>query len=338
MSVPLGRWRQAGERSGGGARGAHLRAIACSIVVAIRGLALLVLAAALLSGCSSGGGEAPEATIGDPASNTKVAVTVHSVKVLRTITLEDGIPSTVRDKGVYVLVDMTVKNLQDTADVVDLRTLWVKVDDKYYSADEGMADDNEAPRDFRPIRTGRLGPGKKVRGMVLFLVPRGSLQSVTYRGEPEDLVIGLGGMKATATAAKKVPRIGQTAKAGGLAMTVHSVSYPTHLTHGLWTTSAKSGDRLVMIDVTLRNLDRKPSYHIDPLSVRVIDAKGKGWGSYDRSENGLPESVQLPLKRLQPGSQVRGTVVISVPAKAKLRRVRYEVGVLGPPLEVRLGK
>jgi hypothetical protein len=173
--------------------------------------------------------------------------------------------------------------------------------------------------------------------MVLFLMPQGTLDTLTYAAEPADIVVGLEGMKAEAQRTGKAPRVGQTARGGGLAMTVHSVTYPKALTYGLWTTSAKSGDRLVVVDVTLKNLDRNPSYRIDPLSVRLIDAKDNNWGSYDRTDRGLSESAQLPLKRLAPGGQVRGKVVISVPAKAKIKRIRYEVGVMGPPLESRVG-
>ena len=135
---------------------------------------------------------------------------------------------------------------------------------------------------------------------------------------------------------KRPPKVGGTAKGGGLAFTVSSMTYPTSLTEGLWTTSAKSGNKLVLLKVTVRNLDRTPSYEVDPLSVAIVDANGKRWGPFNRSDLGLADSEQFPVKRLRPGAKVSGKVVISVPKHAKLKAVRYESGVLGPPLEVRV--
>jgi len=83
-------------------------------------------------------------------------------------------------------------------------------------------------------------------------------------------------------------------------------------------------------------LDRAPSYKVDPLSVALVNAKGMRWSSFNRSALGLADSEQLPLKRLRRGAKVRGKVLISVPKHAKLKTIRYESGVLGPPLEVRV--
>lgn len=91
-----------------------------------------------------------------------------------------------------------------------------------------------------------------------------------------------------------------------------------------------------MIDVALKNIKRKPTYEIDPLGLRIVDAKKMSWLPYNRETSALPESAQLPVKSLKPGAQVRGKVVISVPANRQLKRIRYAVGVLGPPLEVGL--
>lgn len=121
-------------------------------------------------------------------------------------------------------------------------------------------------------------------------------------------------------------------------MTVHSVTYPKQLIYGGTIYTPKSGDRIAVLDVTLKNLDRSPNYRIDPEALGILDAKGTTWHPYHRVDPGLAESVQLPMKLLKPGAQVSGKVVISVPANRKLKRIRYDVGVLGPPLEVRLAK
>jgi len=184
------------------------------------------------------------------------------------------------------------------------------------------------------VRT--LGPGKKVRGMVAYGVPKGTeLKGVTYVADP-DIEIGLNGKTVKAPPVERVPGVGQTAKGGGLAFTVSSMTYPTSLTHGVWTTSAKPGRKLVLLKVTVRNLGRAPSYQVDPLSLAIVDSKGTRWGPFNRSDLGVADSEQFPLKRLRPGATVSGKVVISVPKHAKLKTVRYESGVLGPPLEVRV--
>jgi len=297
-------------------------------------LVLLTLAAVLLAGCGSGGGAA---SVGERAANDKVAVTVHSVKTYTKITTEDGDVLTMKSpKNVYLIVDLTIRNLQDTAYQVDPGNVHlVTTDDKYWAGDSGQSV-AAFPEEFKALAARTLGPGKKVRAMVAYGVPKGTqLKSVTYAADP-DIVIGLNAMTVKAPPVKRVPRVGQTAKGGGLAFTVSSMTYPTSLTHGMWTTSAKSGRKLVLLKVTVRNLDRAPSYKVDPLSVVIVDAKGTRWGPFNRSDLGLAAAEQLPLKSLRPGATVSGKVLISVPKSATLKTVRYKSGVLGPPLEVRV--
>ena len=298
-------------------------------------LVLFTLAAALLAGC--GGGES--AAVGERASNDKVAVTVHSVKTYTKITTEDGDVLRMKSpKNVYLVVDLTIRNLQDTAYQVDPESVrLVTGDDKYWTGDGGQFV-AQFPEEFKALKVRTLGPGKKVRGMVGYGVPKGTeLKSVTYVADP-DIEIGLDGMVVKAPSVKRVPKVGGTAKGGGLSFTVSSMTYPTSLTHGLWTTTAKSGRKLVVLKVTVRNLDRSPSYKVDPLSVAIVDAKGTRWGPFNRSDLGLAGSEQLPLKLLRPGAKASGKVLISVPKNATLKTVRYEAGVLGPPLEVRAAR
>jgi hypothetical protein len=296
----------------------------------------LALTVALLAGCGGSGGSA---AVGEKATNDKVAVTVNSVKTYTEITTEKGDVLTMKSPNdVYVVVDMTIRNLQDTPHQVDPENIrLMTADDKYWSGDGGqfVAD---FPDEFKALTARTLGPGKQVRGMVGHGVPIGTeLKSVTYVADP-DIEISLDGMKVAAPPVTKAPKVGQTAKAGGMAFTVSSVSYPSSLTHGMWTTTAKSGDKLVLLKVTVKNLDRTPSYKVDPLAVAIVDGKGTRWSSFNRSALGLAASEQLPIKNLRPGAKVSGKVVISVPKNAKLKAIRFESGVLGPPLEVRLTK
>lgn len=295
-----------------------------------------------LAGCGSTQAT-KEVKIGEPAGNSKLEMTVNSVKALREITMEDGSVSTVSRSGVYLLLDLTVKNLQQDVQDIDLHDMQLRVGQKYWRPLESFADDPHVPKAFRPLRT-ELRPGKKAHGMILFRIPRGTLMSLTYSADSKDIVIGLEGIKAKPAAAKPVPRLSQTARAGGLSMIVRSVTYPRKLVYSkpgsgvTLTLSARANQKLVVIDIVLKNIKRKPAYGIDPLAVAIIDAKGTGWLPYNRKQVALPESVQLPVKRLKPGAQVRGKVVISFPASRQLKRIRYGVGVLGPPLEVRITK
>jgi len=318
----------------------HARAGTSPLALVLGALLLLALAAGLLlAGCSvdigDGGGSA---AIGERASNDKVAVTVHSVKTYTKITTEDGDVLTMKSpKNVYLIVDLTVRNLQDTALEVDPENVrLVTTEDKYWTGDAGQTV-AEFPDEFDALDSRTLASGKKVRGMVAYGVPKGTeLKSVTYVADP-DIEIGLDGMTVKAPPAKRAPKVSGTAKGGGLAFTVSSMTYPSSLTHGMWTTSAKSGNKLVLLKVTVRNLDRTPSYKVDPLSVVIVDGGGTRWGPFNRSDLGVDDSEQFPMKRLGPGAKASGKVVISVPKHAKLMAVRYEAGVLGPPLELRVG-
>ena len=300
---------------------------------------LFALAAVWLAGCSVdiGGDEGGSATVGERAANDKVAVTVHSVKTYSKITTEEGdVLTMTAPKNVYVIVDLTVRNLQDTAFKVDPEDVHlVKSDDKYWAGDAGRWS-ADFPEEFKALEADSLAAGKKVRGMVAYGVPKGTeLKSVTYVADP-DIAIDLSGMIVEAPPVKRVPKVAGTAKGGGLAFTVSSVTYPSSLTDGLWTTSAKSGNKLVLVKATVRNVDRGPSYKVDPLAIAIVTANGDRWGPFNRSDLGLSDSEQFPMKRLKPGAKASGKVVISVPKSAKLLTVRYEVGVLGPPVEVRL--
>jgi hypothetical protein len=340
MEISLRMRRRAGAFAGAH-EGAHARGRTSRAAGPLYALILLALAATLLSGCSVdlGGGDSP-ATIGERAANDKVAVTVHSVKTYTKITTEDGDVLTMQSpKNVYVVADITIRNLQDTALAVDPENVrLVKNDDKYWAGDGGSLSVSNFPEEFKALKARSLGAGKQVRGMVVYGVPKGTeLKSVTYVADP-DIAIALDGLTVKAPPVKRPPNVGGTAKGGGLAFTVSSMTYPTSLTHGLWTTSAKSGNKLVLLKVTVRNLDRTPSYKVDPLSLAIVDANGKRWGPFNRSDLGVSDSEQFPMKRLRRGAQASGKVVISVPKHAKLKAVRYESGVLGPPLEVRAGR
>ena len=313
--------------------GAHARGRTSRAAGPLYALILLALAATLLAGCSVdiGGGDSP-ATIGERAANDKVAVTVHSVKTYTKITTEDGDVLTMQSpKNVYLVADITIRNLQDTALAVDPENVrLVKSDDKYWAGDGGDLSVSNFPEEFKALKARSLGAGKQVRGMVVYGVPKGTeLKSITYVADP-DIAIGLAGKTVKAPPVKLPPKVGGTAKGGGLAFTVSSLTYPTSLTHGLWTTSAKSGNKLVLLKVTVRNLDRTPSYKVDPLSVALVDANGKRWGPFNRSDLGVADSEQFPMKHLRRGAKASGKVVISVPKTRQVEGGPLRGGRAGP--------
>jgi hypothetical protein len=90
---------------------------------------------------------------------------------------------------------------------------------------------------------------------------------------------------------------------------------------------------MVLADLTVKNVDRKPSYTVNPLKVVVADNNGK-LHLADLNALGMANSAKLQLNRLKPGANESGKVLASIPKRRTVKRIRYEVGVLGPPLEI----
>ena len=81
-------------------------------------------------------------------------MTVHSVKTYTKITTEDGDVLTMQPpKNVYVVVDLTIRNLQDTALAVDPENVrLVKSDDKYWAGDGSGLSVSEFPEEFKALK------------------------------------------------------------------------------------------------------------------------------------------------------------------------------------------
>lgn len=301
-------------------------------------LLCLAVPIALLAGCGLGGDASSLPGIGERASNDKISVTVHSLKLLDEATSDTGNVMTPDAKeDVFVIADLTVRNEQDGSVLVDPESVRLVREGGDYTRGADAASTSFLPREFAALKTRPLGAGKKVRGMVAFIFPKGTvLEKIVYVADP-DIGIGLDGMTVRAPAAKRPPRIGQTARGGGLALTVRSVTYPKKLTHGLWTTTAKKGSKMVVVDLTVKNLDYRPSYRVNPLNVVIVDNKGRQHMS-SFSALGMGDSARLHLKRLKPGAKTSGKVVISIKKRLNVKRIRYAVGVLGPPLEIAVSR
>ena len=316
-----------GRSRGGAGRSATLRAAALAAV-------LSVAAAFALAACSIGGGSGELPGVGERAANEATAVIVHSITFYDEVTADDGSPITPQSDGdVFTVVDMTIKNTGTETQHVnpeDVRLVRVGGD---YATGSSAAETAFLPKEFTALKNRPLGPGKKVRGMVAFVLPKGTkLEKLMYMTDPE-IEVSMAGTVAKAPKPERPPGIGETARAGGLALTVRSVTYPTELVSGLWTTTAKAGSRLVVVDLAVKNLDNRPSFTVNPLDVSIVDQKGKLHitGSIIM---GMAESEKFQVKKLKPGAQESGKVVISLSKRLKVERIRFAVGVMGPPLEV----
>lgn len=260
-----------------------------------------------------------------------MTVTVRSVEFVREVTTDEGQVVGPKEKdAVYVIVDLTVQNRGDTPLRVTAEDVALITEDDATLSQAAYT--HVFPREYVPLK-GSIAPGKKKSGMVTFIAATGSrLGKVVVSGEDE-VAIGLDGLEAKRPQAASPPRIGQTAKGGGISIVVHSVTYPAKLTHGLWTTTAKPGNRLVVVDITVRNLELRPKFTVLPMDVALVDQKGRLHVS-GMTVLGMPSSAQLHTTKLKPGRSTRGKLVTTLGKNRQLKRIRYEVGVLGPPLEV----
>jgi Domain of unknown function (DUF4352) len=301
---------------------------------------LLATASCLLAVAGCGGGirvqQSKLPKIGDRVSNSSVAVVVHRVMFYDQVTTVLGSTLTPKSKNdVFAIVDLTVTNLKGTA-------LRVGSEDVRLASTGSQAEQParvmtyEFPGDFVELSSKGLAVGKSVRGMVAFSATKGTTLDRVRFGISSPLDVGLEGMKVALPPAKRPPGLGHKAKGGGLAIVVHSVSHPAQLTNGGWTTTARSGFKLCVVDITVQNRTVKPTYTCNELYVIVVDSKHELHWKGGSLVLGMPLSQQLPLKKLKPGQAARGKVVFSLPVKRTAVSVRYKVGVLGPPLEVQV--
>lgn len=294
-----------------------------------------VVTAAVLAGCGVklGNDNAALPGVGEPASNGDLTVTVNSVKVLDQVTSIFGTKITPQRKGgMFVVVDLTVKNDKSEPQAVN------PMDVHLVSSGDGdqqpgfLIGATGWPSQYKQFKSGSLPPGKERRGMIAFVTSKGtSLEKLVY-DTGDDVAVDLGSKAMTAPKVKKV-RIGQTATGGDLSLIVHSVTYPAKVSSGLWTTTPASGSKLVLVDLTVKNVGGK-GYSVNPLYVLAVDEKGRTYWKGGALAMGMNESTELHLKRLKPGQKVRGKVLLSVPKKRHVKYIRYKVAVLGPPLQV----
>jgi hypothetical protein len=307
-----------------------------SIVGLVATLVALAVLAVAGDGCGGGlthGSSASLPKVGERASGDSSWFTVRSVKFYDQVTTSEGTVVRPRPKGrVFVVVDLEVGNTK--SEPLRVSPVYVRLvrADGVYQEGSGAS----APifaKDFVPLKTRSVAPGKSARGMVAFAFPEGSNLDRVVFAAGEEVAVGLGGMKVRAPAPKKVPHLGETAYGGGVSLKVRSVTYPDKLTHGLWTTTAKKGARLVVVDVVVRNVNQRARHKADPWNVLIIDQYGDQHAA-GLSVLGIADSEQLRTTSIRRGESASGKVVFGLDRKYHVKRIRYAVGMLGPPLEV----
>jgi hypothetical protein len=138
-----------------------------------------------------------------------------------------------------------------------------------------------------------------------------------------------------------MPRIGEVARGGGIEMRVSSVGSIEKLEKEfgdeefklIRTETAKEGQELVVVDLSIKNVFIEPDITINPLYVLLIDTESKAYGEAVLT---IALEEELGLTDLSPGEGTTGKLLFSVPAGVTLDRVMYKIGALGPPVQVKL--
>lgn len=296
---------------------------ACSLV----SLALLLVLAA--SGC--GAKDLPG--IGEQAkSEQQIGITVNDVSFYDEYTLPVVLGSVQVPEGennLFIVINVTVENLGSEARDINSFRLFDTSGNEY-----------NPPIIIKPIPetdrldTGQsLGPGEKAEGVVMFIAAQGTvLDRIAYMSQPP-VEVSLDGLTVNAPPPAPVPKIGEAASGGGVEMIVHSIDTPSVLTSEYFSTTPAPGSKLVVIDVTLKNVSIQPVHTVNPLDFFILDENQKLTMGGELAL-GMPVEEKLKLTDLAPGSAVRGKIVYTMPAATPVTGVYYNIEVLGPPVEV----
>ncbi|MFA6002207.1 MAG: DUF4352 domain-containing protein [Thermoleophilia bacterium] len=283
----------------------------------------------LLAGC----GQLPK--VGEQASNDKIGVTVNDIQFYDQYCdtwLLGGVKKPKDENSLFALVTLTVENLGNEPQKIKRVKL---IDANGQDADELIGLGLPEIKDLKADEV--INPGAQITVTDVYVVPKGSVwDRVSFSADPP-IDISLESREATMPPPPPLAKIGEPAESGGVEMTVNSVTTPEQLTHGIITQSAKPGSKLVLLDVTLKNVSIQPSHSSNEDNLMLIDANNK------TSNNivvylGIPVEEVLPLKDLAPGESVRGKVLRTVPADAVLSKLQYVFPKMGPPPEVDISK
>ena len=291
---------------------------------------------------------APAPTIGErakireEASNEQVAVTVHSVKFYDQIT--GGLGGTYKPKqegDAFVIVDMSIRNVGGS--VLKVSPAYLRLFDNQDNRCSRimMLIIAGVPYELEKLRSEELSPDEERRGMVIFTAKVGTiLDKVSYTTPKPAIDVSLEDLEVSVPP-YWMPGIGEVAIGGGIEMRVSSVGSVEKLEkeYGdeefklIWTETAKEGQELVVVDLSIKNVFIEPNITINPLYVLLIDTESK---VYNKAVLTIALEGELGLTDLSPGEETTGRLLFSVPADVTLDRVMYKIGALGPPVQVNL--
>lgn len=290
---------------------------------------LALLLALATAGCGSR--ELPK--VGEQAkSEQQIGITVNDVKFYDEYTLPVVLGNGQKPEGennLFVLVNATVENLGTEVKETSVFTIFDSSGIEHFSQLTVIPPPETAILDIgKPV-----DPGGKVEGTLMFIIPEGTvLDRVAYQSQPV-AEISLDSLTAFTPPPQPIPKMGQSATGGGVEMIVYSITTPAVLEDKYLTTSPPPGGKLVVIDVSLKNISIQPKHTVNPLEYFLIDANDKlirggelAWG--------MPLEEKLQMTDLPPGSAARGKIVFTVPAATAVTGVYYNIEVLGPPVQV----
>ena len=285
------------------------------------------LLALLLAGCHT-------AKIGERAAGQDLALTVDGIRYLDLLT--DDLGRTVQPLPAgrrFALVDVRLENLRGRCGTV------AEEDFKLAAGSEAAAQPpvrlESWPSALNRFLGRTLAQGQAERGTLVYVVTPGQpMHRLRWRGASATTVdLGDQLVPPVPGVMDPLPGVGATATAGRVAFRVNAASFPDKLKTNLFTTTPVAGQKLCYLDVTVKNVDPTRSLVVNPLNVKAYDAKG---GAHVSALDAYALEHPLNLTTLAPGGEVRGEVVISVPAEASIPKVRYATGVVGAPLEIGL--
>ncbi len=283
------------------------------------------------------------ARIGEESSNEQAAVTVHSVEFYDQITGGMGGTYKPSEEGdVFAIVDLTIKNISGA--ILKISPVYVRLlDNQDNRCPRPMVIIAGQPYELKSLSSEELASGEEKRGMVVFTVKEGTILSTVSYTTPEPAIdIRLEGLEVYLPT-YRMPQVGEIASGGGIEMMVSSIGSIEKLEkeYGedaeyfnlILTETAKPGQELLVLDLSIKNVFIEPDITINPLYVLLIDTESNAYGK-------VPITIALEgllgLTGLSPGEETWGRLLFSVPAGTVLDRVMYKIGALGPPVQVSL--
>lgn len=280
----------------------------------------------LLTGCGQLVG------VGEQATNDQVGVTVTDVQFYDQFSIPiivGGVKKPEKENQLFAIVYLAIENKSSEQQEVRKIQLTDKTGNKY-----SVPVTVSPPIASTWFLNQTIPPGEQMAGAAWFIVPEGAqLDRLFYASDPQ-VEISLESVTATRPASKPLPKTGEVASGGGIEMTVNSVSFPESLTYKLLVYKPNPGNKMMLLDVTVKNISIQPNYKTDPKDMCLIDPSGKSY-TEARLVLGIPDSEKFQIVDLAPGSEKRGKIAITYPDSAVIKTFRYDnLRVLGPPVEV----